>query len=757
MQIESNKLSSVSEMKRRSILSRCTQEAQDSVVGRTGGEIDSEQAKGFRYYFGFRRGDEEENLAAYVSRLGMEAVDPILADVMRAIWRQDRLLDFKPTDSMDAAQARQASLAVESVLRDQQIEARKVLYDFVKNGLIAKLGVIRADPYTPPPEPFTQLNINLFTLLMLHQDEMIEIVEISAEQVQPDEFYPNGMMYHIHGRRKQKPGLYLLSVKPENMLIPKYCRTLDQRNPIEGTQYCGYFDYYPESWFREMFPDQKETLNRIFMDEESSGTAGQYPSAYDSDTSRERHADEEIGYVYNINDNTGDSGASGGNRWRRFYDEYVRFDLDGDGIAELLNIKRIEDDILYIAEVADNPFAWFTPHPVPNKLIGESTMDKVMDIQDATTDFMRAAMNAVAFGINPRLMIDARATGGGIGFADTQSDLQQGGIGAMVRIAGLPREVVQPLPIDSTPAQQAIGMLEVLQDDFGRRLGSVSPVMRGSDTNTYNRSATGQHLAMQRGQVPTEEIAEQVAAGLRILARKTLRLLCTIGEEKMQVRDGSSTIPINPAYWDIDADCSIHIGGAILNRDQRLNFLFTIQEMQQGIIKEMGVTNPICNMKKYAQTLNEIGETMGFPGNMFFDTIDDQQQQQIAEQMSEKKDPDIEKAQIKAQSDQEIANIKILSAERIQQIKTRADMLQGEMKMRAENEIKMLELMLQMRQMMIEAGMDTRQMNIEAKIELLRIQVENDIARTKMKVDREMKKSDQNISRPVAMGGDKTG
>jgi hypothetical protein len=74
---------------------------------------------------------------------------------------------------------------------------------------------------------------------------------------------------------------------------------------------------------------------------------------------------------------------------RVLLEEYVRFDADGDGIAERLCVHRVGNTVLRIEPTDYQPFVIYCPFPMPGRIAGHSLADKVTDIQRINTALMR--------------------------------------------------------------------------------------------------------------------------------------------------------------------------------------------------------------------------------------------------------------------------------------------------------------------------------------------------------------------------------
>jgi hypothetical protein len=79
--------------------------------------------------------------------------------------------------------------------------------------------------------------------------------------------------------------------------------------------------------------------------------------------------------------------------WLR--EEYVLYDLNGDGISERLCVHRVGNTVLRVEEVDYQPFEYWCPYPMQGRLIGQSLADKTMDIQRVNTVLERNMLDSL--------------------------------------------------------------------------------------------------------------------------------------------------------------------------------------------------------------------------------------------------------------------------------------------------------------------------------------------------------------------------
>jgi hypothetical protein len=96
---------------------------------------------------------------------------------------------------------------------------------------------------------------------------------------------------------------------------------------------------------------------------------------------------------------------TGVNRRVMLLEEYIRFDADGDGIAERLCVHRVGSTVLRIEPTDYQPFVIYCPFPMPGRIAGHSLADKVTDIQRINTALMRLSSTGNMSTLAPRMWV----------------------------------------------------------------------------------------------------------------------------------------------------------------------------------------------------------------------------------------------------------------------------------------------------------------------------------------------------------------
>lgn len=160
-------------------------------------------------------------------------------------------------------------------------------------------------------------------------------------------------------------------------------------------------------------------------------------------------------------------------------EEYARYDLNGDGVAELLKIHRVGSRILDVEEIDEQPGVVFCPFPMPGRIVGQSLADKVMDIQLTRSMLFRQGFDNLHQSNAPRWTVSESSVGD-----STYDDLLAAPIaGGVIRHVGNQPPIPVKLPDISASAFQ---MMEVLAGERESRTG-ITRLNQGLDADALNK------------------------------------------------------------------------------------------------------------------------------------------------------------------------------------------------------------------------------------------------------------------------------
>ena len=693
------------------LLATLQQEAEDA-IGYYNSEIANEQEQALKYYYGDQFGDEVEGRSTVVSRDVAETVDWIMPDLMRVFTQGHEAVKYEPQKPQDEPFAEQATEYANHVFFSDN-KGQTILQDFAFDGLVQKLGVVRVDWQEPEyHEKETYDGLNVHQVMQLEADPLIDVIEFEAETDESGntQVYPDGMEYEVSIRRRDECGKVVISaIPPEEFLVSRLSTDIDT------ARYVAHRCRKTRSELVEMFPEMADEIDDM-------------PAETTDDTmdTRSYTRFEDEGYI-----NT--QGPAEANRAQHrviFYDEYYLVDMDGDGIAELRNIKRTDYLIFENEEVSFNPFAAWSPIRVAHKLYGLSLADKTMDIQRINSVLLRSALDSTYLSVNSRYAIND----GPVNVDDLLS-VRPGGV---VRVKGSPAEHIMPLAVPNQSAD-ALNVLEYMEQKKEARTG-VSRHTQGLDPDSLNKTATGIQLIQNAGAAQKELIARNMAEGVEMLFRKILKTIVMNQDGPRTLQLTGKWVSVDPRSWNADMKVSVHVGLGTGSRETQLGYLNVIKQTQEQILLQAGPSNPIVTLENYYNTLSRMVETAGFrsPDPYFTDPTQNPQPQQEAPP-----DPKLVEIQQKGQLER---------AKMQQEGELKASQMQAELQMKAQQ--MQGEFLLKQWQMAAEAGLSERQMQLEAALKRYGIEVDAELKAHAANVGAQAKVESARIGSSVRMGGE---
>lgn len=531
-------------------------------------------------------GDESiQGRSRYVTSDTYDNVEWLLANLMQLFDSQERPVQYSPSGPEDEALAEQQTDVVNYVVTQANNHA-VVLHDWLKNGLIGGLGIVVAEFEKEKTWKPAQLleGVAINQLMQLHESADHEIVEAG-------EAYPIPGMPPIPGmelrdlkvrQARTRSRVRLLTVPMEDFLVSKD----------------AHFDY-STGGINAALQGYKRTLPRAELIEMTYDPAkvAKIPAATSdsSDYSNERNKDQ--GHT----DGTGDVEEE-----VDLYEVFMRLDINGDGIRELVHLTIGGSPsggavLLAHEEVEYAPFAPFVPYMMPNSLNGMSVGDLVGKDQKLKSMFMR--------GINDNLQLVLRPQRIVYGNNVNIDDLLTPGPDGIIRA-----ESKGDLDHVTTPfvGQQAFGMLGLIDQSMEHRTG-VGPNLMGVDASALqNTTATAASQRQTMSQLRVELMARMFAeTGYRYLFRVVTSLLMAnmADTQELTVKLRGNWVPYGTDQWDPDLDIKTNITFGITDKAPKLAAANNILGQQ---LEAMKLGAPITDMTKIYNTLSLITENSGF-------------------------------------------------------------------------------------------------------------------------------------------------
>lgn len=646
--------------------------------------LEEERETAIERYNGEPYGDEEDGYSQVVSRDTAETIDYMVISILRTIVSGERVVEFV---HRNVEAAHEATETIMHLLMDEQ-DGYRILHDWLKSGLLEKTAT--AMTYPEPQEAKRQVTEGVSALaLMAAEQQGLKVIE--AEVTGGDEENP---IFTVTTMEDQPPKFCDHAVPNEEFYCSPDARNLDEA-AIKGRR------------VRKTLSDLVAMgFDRDEVEQISDGH-------YSRDTVSQARDEERYNDV---------GQREGMSRVVWWHEEYVRFDANGDGIAELLYIQRSADHKIFAVEEMedeeDHPFVEWCPYPMPHRRVGQSLADKVMDIERIRTVLMRQSLNGIYLSNNPSTYVHEDSIG-----ENTIDDLLTVRPGRLIRYKGPVEPKERNGAFDPGAGFQ---MLEFMNRERETRTG-ITRLNMGLDEDTLNTTAKGQAQLIARGEQQEEYIARNFGNAVAKLITKKAKLLQRYGKPIEVPIDGKYKM-VDPSQWPADMIARARVGMGASRKEQRIAFRREVLDFQGqameaglGIVDEQRLYN---SMKGY---ITDVG--LGDVAEYFIEPPKDEQGNPVPK--PEKPDPEMAKVQAEAQRKAQEQQAKI--DEKL------FDMRLREAEAEAKNEVEMVkarsQAMIAQQRAQFEASLADAKADFEARLALRKTAFEEALASRKSMVE----------------------
>lgn len=613
--------------------------------------------------------------SSVVSRDSAESIDSLLPGLMKIFVGSDKTGVFEPTREEEQEAADQATDLVNWIWLVKNRGAL-IFHDWAKDALQFRLGIVKCwwqNEERRRREAYKGLLPDEMAALELDDDDEIKSIN-EYDAVLPGEPGPDGMptqqavkltdivFYRMHEEGCSK----VVNVAPEDFFTDKRAIS-DETLPFAGHRFQTTVSDLIEDGFDR---DQVENLPPGTDDWASEKTERNKP---------------EDGTASDAVD-TGVIDVSMRPVW--VAEVYMRVDYDGDGIAEWRKITvagpKAGIEILKkdgkpdIAEVDDHPFCTLTPYPTPHKLVGESVVDKVQDIQEVNTALVRGVLDTIYQASKPRPVIGNKVN---------TDDVMNHDIGFPIRVdeGGSVNDQVAWITPPAGATGASLQAMEYFDQRKEMRTG-VSRLTSGLDPNAINKTATGVNAITNFSQERQALIARIFAeGGVKRLFQKILENECKYQNKARTIKLRGKWVTMNPTEWSDEMDFTPSVGIGTGNKDQMLMHLDGIWQKQIAIVQfQGGLNGPLVTAANVFNTLAKTVENAGLKSADLYFT--DPGQEGAAQQQPQEQQPDpaMARAQADIQAKQMTTDAEIANKQR----QTEADIALKQRAQQADMELK---------------------------------------------------------------------
>ena len=581
----------------------------DSALGQDGSKLSIARREALEYYEGEPFGNEIEGRSQVVTRKALETIEWVLPALLRVFTASDKIADIEPLRKEEEEAAEQATTYVSHIFhRDNS--GFLILHDWFKDALMQKLGWVKYwwdDQKVRETNTYTGLTREQYDAMLGPDVEVIDEKEYPAP-ADMVALSPQGGDFNEDAPQPGQPTLYdctlrvtrsqgrihIENVPPEEVLVSHRAKrgvmpfTAHRR---ERTRSDLLEEGYDKACLEELNYDDGPQYNseRVerFMDEDD------FPFGSD-------RADPAMRDIW-------------------VEESYIKVDYDGDGIAELCKVVTANNGQVVltkdgkpdIVEVDNVPLIPACPIIMPHKLVGLSLIDLVKDLQLINSTLVRQTLDNLFLTNNARhLVVDGQTT------EDTYDDLLTSRPGGIIRAKS--KDAIVPF-VTPFVADKAMAVIQYF-DEVGEIRTGVSRHNQGLNPDDLNKTATGVSLIQQAAAQRVELIARIFAFSVQELVKGILGLVRKHQQEERIIRVTGEWLTMDPRQWQNEMEVSVSVGLGTGNRDQILQHLDTILQIQERIVAlQQGVQGPFVTAKNIFDAVEQLTENAGFKQSFFTD------------------------------------------------------------------------------------------------------------------------------------------
>lgn len=607
-------------------------------------EISPARAEAMRFYRGDLFGNEQDGRSKVVSRDVHDVIQSVLPSIQRTFFGAEKLVEFAPRMPNDTQNAMQATDYVNWLLEEADWfeQFRSMALDALLHGDgFGKVVYYEEDEVEITQ--FTGLDEQALTLLASEEGEL---------QVGQRE---DGTFDAILKKREKEQEFCIKAIPPEQFLIDRRATCFEDADIVAHRCHLTVNELvemgYDREEMRELTGDNELTTNAELIERQPYNTITNGESV-----------NEDLRRVL-------------------YVEAYTHYDLDGDGIAEMLKVCTGGPGykILKVEPCDDSPFFKLSMSPNAHAFFSEGMYDRLSDVQKINSQILRLTLDSLAQTIFPRMGV---VEGDG-----NMEDVLNNEVGAVIRMR-TPNGVI-PMAQQFT-GSSAFPVLDYMRQVKEQRTGISGASMGVNADMLTNATREAVNATIQAGQGQIEMICRNFAGGLKRMYCLMLDLIRTHQDQETIMRLRDQFIPIDPRGWG-EMDVVINAAISSSTVDQRMAMLQYQFEKQSEAYTALGPNNGIVTLGQIRNTMAKIAELSGFKdSSQFWIPVapDYEMPQQDPEQ-----DPNAQATQVLAQAEQYKADMMAQTAQMKAEIdmqakreKLESDQMQAMMKLEVERQ-----------------------------------------------------------------------
>lgn len=463
-------------------------------------------------------------------------------------------------------------------------------------------------------------------------------------------------------QREDRPGKICdVTCKPENLLINSTATTIDD------ARFVGYYH------------DDKTRSDLMEMAEDY----GWDRDVIENLPSFSRSTEDEVGLARDKSDTLNTYSPFKSADPIDLYECYIRADIDGDGIAELVQAwyagEGAGGTLLGYEEWEDEvPYTDIPCYPVPHRWDAESVFDRTQDIQRVKTVLLRQALDNT-YAVNlPMREVEA-------GSVENPDILANPRFGATIWRKNGSIAKSGPIVSHVVPytGDKSFAALQYMDEMVSKRTGVSRTTMALDPEALQNQTATANQNQRDAGYSQIELVARNMAElGWAKHFAKRLKLAVKYQQVRKIPSKNEDTgfREINPSQWDSSMAVSINTGLGTGSRDRDMSMLSVIkngQMLMAQMLSQSGLSDKALEfLPKIRKTAVREAESSGLRDpEEYYPEITEEEVEQLKQAMANRPDPQMELEKMKLQAQAESEKMKAQAAAAKEQAQMEADVV----------------------------------------------------------------------------------
>jgi hypothetical protein len=647
------------------------------------------------YYEGLPFGDEVEGRSQLISTDVQDVIEDDMPNIVNTLLSSENIMKFEPKSVNPDAQkeAKKKTDYINWLIRHQST-SYMTLFGWFKDALIQKLSVVTyyVEDTVKVKEPTIQ-NISLQEIeekqKTLDNDPEVEDHSITSSVDNEDGTFD--VTFKI---KTGKQEFKIEKIPFEDFRVSRYTGS-----DINDAELVGHDEILTRG---ELLAQgySKDLIKKL------QRTTQQMRNNKKSDLKDIRFYDQNNG---NLQDTKGGAVEDWANQEILVHNRYVKLDVDGDGIAERRYFRYSGENTLDNEPFDHVPYAPLSAIPMPDKLIGKSRADLVLQTQRAKSVLLRAGMDNTVMVGNPRTAVNENVN------YDDLLDVEFNGI---IRTTGDSNPGQNIFPVNTTPiAAETMQMMTFLDSQLTNRTGAMASVQGLNSDSLNQETATRfegvENSGLRKVQLIVRNFAE---GGIRKLYEGVEWMTRHYQNDEVEILIAGEPLKVNPSEWKYEHSIVSEVGLAISDNEESVGALAAISNDQ---LQLQAQGSPLVDNSKIYNVKAKLVKASGLGSPSEFYNNPDEPRELVNFQNEQLNQMVLQLQQMTEQQQEQIRRLQALSE---------VELIKAQSKAQADNKkaaLDVAKLNENQRQFDISTTQDANQHRIDTSVDITKLELEN--------------------------------